>query len=143
MPGAYGVEAAAQRYYGKSARNVSLSEAAVLAGLVQAPSRLAPNRNPEAAQTRAELVIAAMNDLGFITPGMTKTALGAPAEPVRSRGAGSVNYAADYVMDVLDDFVGTVENDIVVSTTLNPDPPGRRRDGRSSTNSTPRARNST
>src|SRR4051812_47303002 len=74
--GAYGVEAAAQRYYGKSARNVSLSEAAVLAGLVQAPSRLAPNRNPQAAQDRAELVIAAMNDLGFITPGMTKTALG-------------------------------------------------------------------
>nr|WP_201274107.1 penicillin-binding protein 1A [Microvirga brassicacearum] len=118
--GAYGVEAAAQRYYGKSARNVSLSEAAVLAGLVQAPSRLAPNRNPEAAQARAELVIAAMNDLGFITPGMTKTALGAPAEPVRAPGAGSVNYAADYVMDVLDDFVGTVESDIVVSTTLDP-----------------------
>ena len=56
--GAYGVEAAAQRYYGKSARNVSLAEAAVLAGLVQAPSRLAPNRNPEAAQNRAERVIA-------------------------------------------------------------------------------------
>lgn len=118
--GAYGVEAAAQRYYGKSARNVSLSEAAVLAGLVQAPSRLAPNRNPEAAQARAELVIAAMNDLGFITPGMTKTALGAPAEPVRQKGAGSTNYAADYVMDVLDDFVGTVESDIVVSTTVDP-----------------------
>jgi penicillin-binding protein 1A len=118
--GAYGVEAAAQRYYGKSARNVSLSEAAVLAGLVQAPSRLAPNRNPEAAQARAELVIAAMNELGFITPGMTKTALGAPAEPVRARGAGSVNYAADYVMDVLDDFVGTVESDIVVTTTIEP-----------------------
>ena len=118
--GAYGVEAAAQRYYSKSARNVSLSEAAVLAGLVQAPSRLAPNRNPDAAQARAELVIAAMNDLGFITPGMTKTALGAPAKPVRAPGAGSVNYAADYVMDVLDDFVGTVESDIVVSTTLDP-----------------------
>jgi penicillin-binding protein 1A len=118
--GAYGVEAAAQRYYGKSARSVSLSEAAVLAGLVQAPSRLAPNRNPEAAQSRAELVIAAMNELGFITPGMTKTALGAPAQPVRPQGAGSVNYAADYVMDVLDDFVGTVESDIVVSTTIDP-----------------------
>ena len=116
--GAYGVEAAAQRYYGKSARNVSLSEAAVLAGLVQAPSRLAPNRNPNAAQARAELVIAAMNDLGFITPGMTKTALGAPAQPVRAPGAGSVNYAADYIMDVLDDFIGTVETDIVVLTTL-------------------------
>lgn len=118
--GAYGVEAAAQRYYGKSARNVSLSEAAVLAGLVQAPSRLAPNRNPEAAQARAELVIAAMNELGFITPGMTKTALGAPAQPTRPQGAGSVNYAADYVMDVLDDFVGTIESDIVVSTTIDP-----------------------
>jgi penicillin-binding protein 1A len=118
--GAYGVEAAAQRYYGKSARNVSLSEAAVLAGLVQSPSRLAPNRNPEGAQARAELVIAAMNELGFITPGMSKTALGAPAEPVRPNGAGSANYAADYVMDVLDDFVGTVESDIVVSTTIEP-----------------------
>lgn len=118
--GAYGVEAASQRYYGKSARNVSLSEAAVLAGLVQSPSRLAPNRNPERAQARAELVIAAMNELGFITPGMTKTALGAPAEPVRPNGAGSANYAADYVMDVLDDFVGNVESDIVVSTTIEP-----------------------
>ncbi|EIM29312.1 penicillin-binding protein, 1A family [Microvirga lotononidis] len=118
--GAYGVEAASQRYYGKSARNISLSEAAVLAGLVQSPSRLAPNRNPERAQARAELVIAAMNELGFITPGMTKTALGAPAEPVRPNGAGSANYAADYVMDVLDDFVGNVESDIVVSTTIEP-----------------------
>ena len=61
-----------------------------------------------------------MDDLGFITPGMTKTALGAPAEPVRPKGAGSANYAADYVMDVLDDFVGTVESDIVVSTTVEP-----------------------
>jgi penicillin-binding protein 1A len=118
--GAYGVEAAAQRYYGKSARHVSLAEAAVLAGLVQSPSRLAPNRNPDAAQARAQLVIAAMNELGYITPGMTKTALGAPAEPVRPSGAGSANYAADYVMDVLDDFVGTVESDIVVSTTIEP-----------------------
>ncbi|RDI62112.1 penicillin-binding protein 1A [Microvirga subterranea] len=118
--GAYGVEAAAQRYYGKSARNLSLSEAAVLAGLVQAPSRLAPNRNPQAAQARAELVIAAMNELGFITPGMTKTALSDPAQPMRPKGAGSVNYAADYVMDVLDDFVGTIESDIVVSTTIDP-----------------------
>src|SRR4029079_8175322 len=92
--GAYGVEAAAQRYYGKSARSISLSEGAVLAGLVQSPSRLAPNRNPERAQARAELVIAAMNDLGFITPGMTKTALGTPAAAVRPNGAGSANYAA-------------------------------------------------
>ncbi|HZH10035.1 MAG TPA: penicillin-binding protein 1A [Microvirga sp.] len=118
--GAYGVEAAAQRYYGKSARHVSLSEAAVLAGLVQSPSRLAPNRNPKAAQARAELVIAAMNELGFITPDMTKTALGQPADPVKPNGAGSANYAADYVMDVLDDFVGTIDTDVAVFTTIDP-----------------------
>jgi len=118
--GAYGVEAAAQRYYGKSARNVSLSEAAVLAGLVQSPSRLAPNRNPEGAKARGQLVIAAMSELGFVTPDMTKTALGQPAEPVRPNGAGSANYAADYVMDVLDDFVGTIDTDIAVFTTIDP-----------------------
>jgi len=51
--GAYGVEAAAQRYFGKSAKSVTLAEAAMLAGLVKSPSRLAPNRNPEGAEKPA------------------------------------------------------------------------------------------
>ena len=55
--GAYGVEAAAQRYFGKSAKNVTLAEAAMLAGLVKSPSRLAPNRNPEGAEQRAKTVL--------------------------------------------------------------------------------------
>ncbi len=55
--GAYGVEAAAQRYFGKSAKNVTLAEAAMLAGLVKSPSRLAPNRNPEGAEQRAQTVL--------------------------------------------------------------------------------------
>lgn len=118
--GAYGVEAAAQRYYGKSAKEVSLAEAAVLAGLVQAPSRLAPNRNPHAAQARAELVLAAMGELRFITPGQMTAALASPAKAVRPQGAGSANYVADQVMDVLDDYVGTVGSDITVTTTLDP-----------------------
>ncbi len=118
--GAYGVEAAAQRYYGKSARHVTLSEAAVLAGLVQAPSRLAPTRNPQAAQARAQLVLAAMQDVGFITPQAFKTALANPAETMRPKGAGSMNYVADYVIDVLDDFVGEVETDVTVQTTIDP-----------------------
>ena len=58
--GAYGVEAAAQRYFGKSARQVTLAEAAMLAGLVKSPSRLAPTRNPDGAETRAQIVLAAM-----------------------------------------------------------------------------------
>src|SRR5215210_2468760 len=118
--GAYGVEAAAQRYFAKPAKDVTLSEAAVLAGLVQAPSRLAPNRNPQAAQARAELVLAAMSEQGIASPAQVKTALASPAKPVRAQGAGSANYAADWVMDVLDDFVGTIENDIVVTTTIDP-----------------------
>jgi penicillin-binding protein 1A len=116
--GAYGVEAAAQRYFGKSAREVTLPEAAVLAGLVQAPSRLAPNRNPEAAQARAQLVLTAMNEQGFIRPTQMMAALTAPAKATAVHGAGSANYAADLVMDVLDDFVGAVETDIVVMTTI-------------------------
>src|SRR5829696_7815604 len=116
--GAYGVEAAAQRYYGKPAREVTLSEAAVLAGLVQAPSRLAPNRNAEAAQARAQLVLAAMSEQGVITPAQAKTATAAPAKAVRPKGAGSANYAADMVMDVLDDFVGAIESDVFVTTTV-------------------------
>ncbi|WP_454658786.1 transglycosylase domain-containing protein [Bosea beijingensis] len=116
--GAYGVEAAAQRYFNKSARSVTIAEAAMLAGLVQAPSRLAPNRNPDLAEKRAQLVIAAMADQGFITPAAAKTALTAPAEVPERVGAGSVNYAADYVMDVLDDFIGAVEGDVTVLTTI-------------------------
>src|SRR2546430_307474 len=58
--GAYGVEAAAQRYFGKPAKNVTLAEAAMLAGLVKSPSRLAPNRNPEGAEKRAQTVLTAM-----------------------------------------------------------------------------------
>ena len=61
--GAYGVEAAAQRYFGKSARQLTLPEAAMLAGLVQSPSRLAPNHNPDGAERRAALVIADMAEL--------------------------------------------------------------------------------
>ena len=118
--GAYGVEAAAQRYFGKPAREVTIAEAATLAGLVQAPSRLAPNRNPDAARARAAIVLTAMQEAGFIKPEEAKTALDVPARPVRRGGAGSANYAADLVMDVLDDFIGTVEGDITVVTTIQP-----------------------
>jgi penicillin-binding protein 1A len=118
--GAYGVEAAAQRYFAKPAREVNVAEAAMLAGLVQAPSRLAPNRNPEAARARAGLVLAAMQDEGFIKPEQQKEALAHPAATRRRPGAGSANYAADLVMDVLDDFVGKIEDDVTVVTTIQP-----------------------
>jgi penicillin-binding protein 1A len=118
--GAFGVEAASQKYFGKSARLATLSEAAVLAGLMKSPTRLAPNRNLTAANERAAQVITAMAEQGHITEAMAKLALSAPAQVVHEKGAGSINYAADYVMDMLDDTVGAIDEDIVVTTTLDP-----------------------
>jgi penicillin-binding protein 1A len=118
--GAYGVEAAAQRYFGKSARVVTLAEAAMLAGLVRAPSRLAPTRNPELARARSELVLNAMVDSGFVSGAMAKTARTRPALIVKNDGPGSTGYVGDWVMDALNDYVGRVENDVVVQTTIDP-----------------------
>jgi penicillin-binding protein 1A len=118
--GAYGVEAAAQKYFGHSAKQVSLSEAAVLAGLMRSPSKLAPNHNLAAANERAAEVITAMAEQGHITEAMAKLALANPAQLAHDKGAGSIGYAADYVMDALDDTVGAIDQDIVVTTTLDP-----------------------
>jgi len=118
--GAYGVEGAAQKYFGKSAREVTIAEAAILGGLVQSPSRLAPNRNPDAAHARGALVLAAMQREGFITEPQMKEALAHPAEAAKPKGIGSILYAADHVIDVLDDLVGTIDGDVIVTTTINP-----------------------
>ncbi len=117
--GAYGIEAAARKYFGHGARDVTLPEAALLAGLMKAPTKLAPNRNPTGASERAAQVITAMARDGHITEAMAKIALSRPAEASHDRGAGSINYAADLVMDALDETVGAIDEDIVVTTTLN------------------------
>ncbi|MEA2935422.1 MAG: penicillin-binding protein [Variibacter sp.] len=116
--GAYGVEAAAQRYFGKSARQLTLPESAILAGLVKSPSKLAPTHNPKAAQKRAQLVLAAMSDAGFITEAAEKNALAQPAKVSRSAASGTAGYAADWIVESLDELVGRVDGDIVVETTI-------------------------
>ena len=118
--GAYGVEAASQRYFGKSARTVSLTEAAMLAGLVKSPSRLAPNRNPEGAEKRAQTVLAAMAESKFITEAQAQASIAHPAISVKPAGAGTINYVADWIGEVLDDLVGQIEQSIVVETTIDP-----------------------
>src|SRR5712675_1906454 len=118
--GAYGVEAAAQRYFGKPAKNVTVAEAAMLAGLVKSPSRLAPNRNPEGAEKRAQTVLTAMADAKFITDAQAKASIGQPSINVKAAGAGTVNYVADWIGEVLDDLVGQIDQSIVVETTIDP-----------------------
>jgi penicillin-binding protein 1A len=116
--GAYGIEEASQRYFGKSAKQISIAEAALLAGLVKSPSRLAPTRNFDAAEKRARIVLAAMTELHFINENSEKLALARPPRVAAQAGNGSVNYVADWVMDVLNDVLGHVDDDIVVQTTI-------------------------
>src|SRR5882757_1002833 len=118
--GAYGVEAAAQKYFGKSAKSVTVAEAAMLAGLVKSPSRLAPNRNPEGAEQRAQIVLTAMADAKFITDAQAQASIGHPSYNVKPIGAGTVNYVADWIGEVLDDLVGQIDQSIVVETTIDP-----------------------
>src|SRR6266702_4754645 len=118
--GAYGVEAASQRYFGKSAKNVTIAEAAMLAGLVKSPSRLAPNRNPEGAEARAQTVLTAMADAKLITDAQAQASIGHPSYHVKPAGAGTVNYVADWIGEVLDDLVGQIDQSITVETTIDP-----------------------
>ena len=116
--GAYGIEQAAQRYFGKSARQVTIAEAAMLAGLVKSPSRLAPTRNFDGAEERSHIVLAAMAELGFINAASEKIALAKPPRIVAQPGNGSINYVADWVMDGINDLIGHIDDDLVVVTTI-------------------------
>lgn len=119
--GAYGVDGAARRYFGKSARQVTLAEAATLAALLKAPSRYAPTRNPDLAERRAQLVLTAMHDVGFITVDEAKNAIAAPAQVVSRHNSASENYIADWAMELLGGYVGPITEDLVVDTTIDID----------------------
>ncbi|GBD49173.1 transglycosylase domain-containing protein [Methylopila sp. Yamaguchi] len=118
--GAYGVEAAAQRYFGKSIRAVNISEAAILAGLVKAPSRLAPTRDPEGARARADLVLASMADEGYISRDLADRAFRVSPPSPAPKPEGAIGYVADWVMDQLDGLVGVYDEDLTVQTTIDP-----------------------
>ncbi|HEV7255975.1 MAG TPA: transglycosylase domain-containing protein [Mesorhizobium sp.] len=119
--GAYGAEAAARRYFGKSAREVDLREAALLAGLLKAPSRLSPARDPQAAEERAQLVLEAMREQGFIGDRMMAGAIAGPEIDAPATWTGSEHYVADRVMDALPALIGDVRADVVVETTVDRD----------------------
>jgi penicillin-binding protein 1A len=120
--GAFGVEAAARRYFGRSVRTLNLRESATLAGLLQAPSRLAPTVNPEAADSRAATVLENMVEAGAITRAQAVAAL---SEPLRvaaeglGQGAGRASrYFTDWLVSEVQGFIGLIDRDLVVVTTL-------------------------
>lgn len=116
--GATGVEAAARRYFNKSAKDVTLSEAALLAGLLKAPSRLSPARDPEAAKARAEVVLSAMREEGKISQEEFADAAAQKPTKAKSYWDGAQQYAADLVMRDIRDLIGEVQQDVVVETTI-------------------------
>lgn len=116
--GAYGVDAASRRYFNKSAKDVNLMEAATLAGLLKAPSRLSPARDPEAASARAKLVLGAMREEGMIDDRQQAIAESEPPTRAPSYWQGSENYVADRVVSALPGLIGEAKGDITVETTV-------------------------
>lgn len=117
--GTYGFEAAARRYFNKSARDVNLREAAILAGLLKAPSRYSPHNNPKLAKERSDVVLKAMVDAGFINKedmNPNSVSLALPNKETATNP--TARYFADWVVNGLDEVIGTPDMDIIVHTTL-------------------------
>ncbi len=117
--GTYGVDAAARRYFGKSARDVSLYEAAVLAGLLKAPSKLNPTREGNLADRRARLVLNAMVETGFVTPLEADDAYEKKSQS-KPEGYDHGQYFADWAVNQARQTLGGVRRDLTVTTTLDP-----------------------
>ena len=105
--GAFGVDAAAQYYFNKSARDVNLAEAAMLAGLFKAPTRFAPHVNLPAARARANTVLDNLVEAGFMTEGQVFGARRNPATAIDRRDERVANYYLDWAFDEMKKLVAT------------------------------------
>ncbi len=105
--GAFGVDAAAQYYFGKSVRDVTLPEAAMLAGLFKAPTKFAPHVNLPAARARANVVLDNLVEAGFMTEGQVFGARRHPATPIDRKDENAPNYYLDWAFDEMRKLVDT------------------------------------
>ncbi len=122
--GAYGIEAASQRYFDKSARELTIAEAALVAGLLKAPSKYSPAASPGAARARSRVVLSKMLEAGVITPEEERKALEERMvfyEPKSQKDTSGVNYAVDFVLERLPQLLGGGHAEVVVETTLDAD----------------------
>jgi len=118
--GATGIEKAALAYYHKPARDLTLAEAATLAGLLKAPATYNPAQHPDAAAERAQLVVNSMVDTGVISRREAKRAIDAPAEVVASDYVPATQYIVDSINEQLPDLLKTYDQSIVIETTIDP-----------------------
>ncbi len=117
--GSFGFEAASQRYFGHSAAEATVPEAAMMAGMLTAPSRYAPTNNLKRSQDRAATVLKLMQEQGYITMAQRKAAVAHPATLSQAARARAGGYFADWVMSTGPDFLtrDTTE-DVIIRTTL-------------------------
>lgn len=120
--GTYGIDAAARRYFGKSARDMMLPESAMIAGLLKAPSRYAPTNDRELAIGRATQVLINMEDAGLINEGQLEAAkkMYKTMQFAEMASTQASRYYTDWVLDQVPDYVGRIEGDLIVTTTFNP-----------------------
>ena len=119
--GSYGVEAASRRYFNKGARDVSLTEAAILAACLKAPSTYSPARDADAANKRAKLVMNAMREQGMIGDKELNSAEAKPAKQASSAWNGSEQFVADRIMLELKPLLANIKSDVIVDTTIDLD----------------------
>jgi len=116
--GTYGVEAASRRYFGKSSRYVTLPQAALLAGLLKAPSRYAPTRSVKRASARADEVLGNMVEAGFLSPEEAGRASREPLKLSAKDDDTGYSYVVDWVAELVPELVGEQHNDLIVKTTI-------------------------
>ena len=118
--GAYGIDAASRRFFGHSADHLSLGEAAIIAGLVKAPSNYAPTADAEAARNRSSVVLQSMVDNGFIDAGDASSVDPAAVRIQQTTRQNSVRYFTDWALPQLDTLIDETSEPIDVWTTLSP-----------------------
>ncbi|WP_408588990.1 transglycosylase domain-containing protein [Novosphingobium sp.] len=118
--GAYGVDSAARKFFGHSGEHLSLGEAAIIAGLVKAPSHYSPTADAQAAVDRAAVVVQTMQDAGALTPAEAAAVDLKGVKLAKEQGQNSARYFTDWVLPQLDLLLPDNDQPIEVWTTLDP-----------------------
>ena len=118
--GTYGVDAAARKYFGVPAVDLSIWQSAMLAGLLKAPSRYNPHSSDERADARTKVVLSNMVAAGYLSENDAKAAHMKTMAANNIRPGRRAPYFVDWVLDQVRDYVGARDRDLIVKTTLSP-----------------------
>lgn len=116
--GAWGLEAASKTYFGRSPDNLSLSEAALLAGLLKAPSALNPAFYPDKAAVRMRTVLRSMDRQELLADGVLDLAIEAPVTVLRPRQSDDPDMFIDWIWSDIEREVGVPNRDLVIQVSL-------------------------